>query len=161
MARDNTRLMAEMSEEYEWHAPNSASLNVQAINYQVDGGSHARFAGDQILDLPHNSLHILVFPLEHDLQLDTPEEACNPALYDLELSEVVLPLAMLLEDVFDIHGLGLTSTAHTSADVHLLGEVVGRVARQIKPIYREIALAISTLRLLFDGVVLELPHLDR
>jgi glutamate-1-semialdehyde 2,1-aminomutase len=99
-------------------------------------GIHARFAGDTIQDLPHNSLHMLVFPLKPDLQLDTPEEACNPLLCDLELSDVVLPLAMLLENIFIIHGLGSTSAAHSLADLDYLGEAISRIARRIKPLYQ-------------------------
>lgn len=99
-------------------------------------GIHARFTGDLVGDLPDNSLHMLVFPLQPELQLETPEEVYDPELCDLELGEEVLPLAMMLEDVFTVHGLGSTSAAHHAEDLFFLERAVTRVAERIKPVYR-------------------------
>ncbi len=41
MPRDYTRLLAELSAEYERHAPTSAALNRRALEVMVDGGNHA------------------------------------------------------------------------------------------------------------------------
>ncbi|HET6446462.1 MAG TPA: aminotransferase class III-fold pyridoxal phosphate-dependent enzyme [candidate division Zixibacteria bacterium] len=103
-----------------------------------EAGIHIRFAGDLIHDLPFNSLHMLVFPRRQDLRLETPEEIYNPKFCDLELSEDILPLVMLLEDVYIVHGLGSTTAAHTSDDLQYLREAIGRVASRIKPIYQVI-----------------------
>ena len=43
----------------------------------------------------------------------------------------MLQLALLLEDVFVMHGLGAVSLAHTEEDVAKLGEACGRVAKRV------------------------------
>jgi glutamate-1-semialdehyde 2,1-aminomutase len=93
---------------------------------------HVRFAGDRNHDLPGNSLHMLLFPYEKDRELMTPEEVCNPAVCDLLLSEKVLQLGLLLENVFTMHGLGSVTAAHTEADIQFLGEACLRLAQRIK-----------------------------
>lgn len=39
--RDHSRLLARMAEEYARRSPRSAELNAKALDYLVDGGSHA------------------------------------------------------------------------------------------------------------------------
>jgi hypothetical protein len=65
-------------------------------------------------------------------RLDTPEEVRDPSICDILLSEKVLQLAMLLENVHIVHGLGSTTTAHTSADIRLLDEAYQQAARRNK-----------------------------
>jgi len=96
-------------------------------------GIYVRFAGDRIFDLPGNSLHMLLFPYEEGRELTTPEEVRNPAICDLTLSEKVLQLGLLLENVFTVHGLGSSATAHAEADIQFLGEACRRFARRLKP----------------------------
>jgi len=96
-------------------------------------GIHARFAGDRSKILPDSSLHMLLFPYEEGHPLETPEEVLNPTICDVTLSERVLQLALLLENVFIIHGLGSTTTAHTPADLENLREAYRCVSRRIKP----------------------------
>ena len=79
---------------------------------------------------------MLVFPKKQDLPLDTPEDVYNPEHCDMELSEEILQLAMLLEDVYIVHGLGANSAAHTLADLEHLGRVISRVAEVIRPAYQ-------------------------
>ena len=45
----------------------------------------------------------------------------------------VVRLALLLENITVMHGLGAVSMAHTEADIELLGEVCRHVARRIRP----------------------------
>ncbi len=99
----------------------------------ADAGIYARFAGDRNHDLPGNSLHMLLFPYEEGRELMTPEEVRNPTICDLALSEKVLQLGLLLENVFTMHGLGSTTTAHTEADIQFLGEACRRFAQRVKP----------------------------
>ncbi|MGH7450471.1 MAG: aspartate aminotransferase family protein [bacterium] len=99
----------------------------------ADAGIYARFAGDRNHDLPGNSMHMLLFPYEEGRELMTPEEVRNPAICDLALSEKVLQLGLLLENVFTMHGLGSTTTAHTEADIQFLGEACRRFAQRVKP----------------------------
>jgi glutamate-1-semialdehyde 2,1-aminomutase len=96
-------------------------------------GIYVRFAGDRIDVLPGNSLHMLLFPYEEGLELKTPEEVRNPSVCDITLSEKVLQLVLLLENVYTVHGIGCTTGAHTDEDVGFLGEACRRAAHRIKP----------------------------
>jgi glutamate-1-semialdehyde 2,1-aminomutase len=83
--------------------------------------------------LPGSSLFMVHFPYRQDVLLRCPEDWFNPAVCDVTLSHEVLDLALLLEDVFVLHGHGAASTAHTTADVALMREACRRAARRIKP----------------------------
>jgi glutamate-1-semialdehyde 2,1-aminomutase len=96
-------------------------------------GIYARCTGYGSDAVPGGSLSTLNFPYEEGHQLDAPDDSRNPAVCDVTLSETVIQLALLLENVHVIHGLGSVSTAHTEADVEFLGEACRRVARRIKP----------------------------
>ena len=97
----------------------------------AEAGLYA-FCTGQSEALGSSSLSSLYFPYEAGRQLNTPEEAHNPAVCDLALSEQVLPLAMLLENVNLAHGQGAVSTAHTETDIEYLGEAYHRVAQRIR-----------------------------
>ena len=99
----------------------------------AEEGIYARFAGDRIDVLPGNSLHMLLFPYEEGLELDIPEEVRNPSVCDITLGEKVMQLAMLLENVYTVHGLGCSTAAHTEEDVRFLGDAFRRAARRVKP----------------------------
>lgn len=96
-------------------------------------GLHVRFTGDQNDVLPENSLHMLRVLRKPGCRLDTPEEVYDPAACDVFLTDVVLQLALLLEDVYTIHGLGSTTTAHTPEDIAFLAAACRRAARRITP----------------------------
>ena len=99
----------------------------------ADEGLSVRFAGDRSKVLPGNSLHMLLFPRQKDPNLTTPEQIYNPAVCDITLSNKVLQLALLLENVFTVHGLCCTTTAHTDKDIQLLGRACKSAAKRIKP----------------------------
>ena len=82
-------------------------------------------------DLPQSSYLSLHFPLREGHAIRTPEDVLNPELCDGVLSEKVLRLALLLEDVNVVHGLGTLSTEHTEADVRRLGEACQRAAARL------------------------------
>ena len=71
------------------------------------------------------------FPYDLSTPCDSPEQTRNPDVCDVELSESVLQLALLLEDVFVMHGLGAVSTAHTEEEIEKLGDACGRAAKRI------------------------------
>jgi glutamate-1-semialdehyde 2,1-aminomutase len=96
-------------------------------------GIAVRFAGDQNDALPHNSLHMLRVVRAPGHRLQTPEEVYDPAVCDVVLSDVVLQLALLLEDVYTVHGLGATTLAHSDDDIAFLAAACRRAARRIKP----------------------------
>ncbi|MHC4394160.1 MAG: aspartate aminotransferase family protein [Planctomycetota bacterium] len=99
----------------------------------AEEGLSVRFAGDRSNVLPGNSLHMLLFPRKKDQQLMTPEEIYNPAVCDTILSNKVLQLALLLENVFTVHGLCSTTTAHTDQDIEFFGQACRRAAKRFKP----------------------------
>ncbi|MEN7548428.1 aminotransferase class III-fold pyridoxal phosphate-dependent enzyme [Rapidithrix thailandica] len=95
-------------------------------------GIDVRFAGDQREELPGNSLHMLLFPYQKELPLDTPEEVLNPEVCDIVLSEQVFHLAMLLENVKTVHGLGATVLAHGENELLFLESACQKVAERFK-----------------------------
>jgi glutamate-1-semialdehyde 2,1-aminomutase len=94
---------------------------------------YTRFAGDRNEALPGNSLHMLLFPYEKGLELSKPEEVRNPSVCDLTLGEKVLQLALLLENVYIVHGVGCTTAAHTDEDIEFFGDACRRALKRIKP----------------------------
>jgi hypothetical protein len=76
---------------------------------------------------------MLRVPRRQGCRLDTPEEVYDPATCDAVLSDQVLPLALLLEDVYTVYGLGSTTTDHTRDDIGFLAAACRRAARRIKP----------------------------
>jgi glutamate-1-semialdehyde 2,1-aminomutase len=93
--------------------------------------THCTGNGNQILS--GSSLFRLHFPYDGDAQLSKPEDLFNPAICDVTLSERVLDVALLLEDVFMLHSHGGLSAAHTEAEIEFFGAACRRVARRIKP----------------------------
>lgn len=91
---------------------------------------HCTGYGDEVL--PGSSMFMLHFPYEQDAQLNNPRDWFDPSVCDVTLSHKMLDLALLLEDVFMLHSHGGVSTAHTEADIDLLGQACRRVARRIK-----------------------------
>jgi glutamate-1-semialdehyde 2,1-aminomutase len=87
--------------------------------------------GNEVLS--GSSLAFVHFPYKEDAQFNRPEDVFDPSLCDTTLSEKVLVLALLMEDVHVVHGHGALCTAHAEADLELLGEACRRVARRIKP----------------------------
>ena len=96
-------------------------------------GIHARCTGDGNDALPGSSMAAVHFPYSESSSCASPEQTRNPDVCDVELSDTVLQLALLLEDVFVMHGLGSVSTAHTEEDIALLGEACGKAARRMAP----------------------------
>ena len=99
----------------------------------AEEGIPVRFAGDRNDVLPDNSLHMLRVLRRPNLRLDTPEEVYDPACCDVVLSDEILQLAFLVEDVFTVHGLGAISAAHSPSDIEFLAAACRRVARRVKP----------------------------
>jgi glutamate-1-semialdehyde 2,1-aminomutase len=99
-------------------------------------GIKARCTGGGNDALPGSSMAAVHFPLSDTATCDTPEQTRNPDVCDVELSDTVLQLALLLEDVFVMHGLGSVSDAHTEADIARLGDACERAALRIFPFIR-------------------------
>ncbi len=97
----------------------------------ADNGVLARCTGYPNEALPGSSLAMLHFPRRPDLVIDSPDVAADPDCCRVWLRERVLKLALLLEDVYTMHGLGALSTAHTDQDLEKLYAACGRAARRI------------------------------
>ncbi len=94
-------------------------------------GIYARCAGYGNDALPPSSLTRVHFPYREDHEIVRPEDALNPEVCDVTLSDKVLRVAMLLEDVYAMNGLGSISTAHTDEDLSYFRDAVQRVARKL------------------------------
>jgi glutamate-1-semialdehyde 2,1-aminomutase len=81
--------------------------------------------------IPGSSMGMLFFPLGDKRCIDTPAESQSPETVDLELTNRIIPLAMLLEGVHVVHGLGSVSAAHTDEDIRTLIAACGRAAERI------------------------------
>jgi glutamate-1-semialdehyde 2,1-aminomutase len=95
-------------------------------------GLHAVCSGDGNRVVPGSSLGMVHFPYREATRFRSPEDTHNPDVCDVTLSETVLQMALLLEDVFVVHGLGSLTTAHTEAHLERLAEACRRAARRIK-----------------------------
>ncbi|MBN1658668.1 MAG: aminotransferase class III-fold pyridoxal phosphate-dependent enzyme [Anaerolineae bacterium] len=96
-------------------------------------GIHAVCTGGGEGVLPGSSLFMLHFPYQEGRRPTLPEDCCNPAVCDVTLSQKVLDLVLLLEDVFMLHSHGAVSTAHTEDDMAFLEQACRHAARRIKP----------------------------
>jgi glutamate-1-semialdehyde 2,1-aminomutase len=97
----------------------------------AETGLAVRCTGRQSNVIPASSMAAVQFPYDPATPCDSPEQTRNPEVCDVELSDTVLQLALLLEDVFVMHGLGAVSTAHTDEDIGRLGEACRRAGRRM------------------------------
>jgi glutamate-1-semialdehyde 2,1-aminomutase len=95
-------------------------------------GLPASCTGDPNSVIPGSSVSAVLFPYTYGITFTSPEQTKNPDICDVELSDTVLQLALLLEDVHVMHGLGAVSTAHTDNEIAILSEAVRRAAKRIK-----------------------------
>jgi glutamate-1-semialdehyde 2,1-aminomutase len=95
-------------------------------------GLYGRCTGTGGGALPGSSISTVVFPHEEGHLCKSPEDTLNPHVCDVVLSNRVLQLALLLEHVHVIHGLGSVSTAHSEADLSKVKDAYGRVAKRIR-----------------------------
>jgi glutamate-1-semialdehyde 2,1-aminomutase len=94
-------------------------------------GITVRCTGRSSNAIPASSMAAVHFPHDPATPCDSPDQTRNPDVCDVELVDSVLQLALLLEDVFVMHGLGAVSMAHTEEDVARLGEACEKVARRL------------------------------
>lgn len=92
-------------------------------------GIHARCTGYGNATVPGSSVGMVHFPFE-ETEFTCPEQVWNPAVCDVERREKVLKLALLLERVHVMHGLGALSTAHSEDDLAWLFEACEAAAER-------------------------------
>jgi glutamate-1-semialdehyde 2,1-aminomutase len=88
--------------------------------------------GDGNEAVPGSSLGMVLFPYRDGTQFRSPEDTRNPKICDVVLSDKVLQLALLLEEVHVVHGMGAVSAAHTEDTIAHLSEGCRRAARRIR-----------------------------
>jgi len=94
-------------------------------------GIHARCTGSPNSVMPGSSIGALLFPHHEHFEFRAPEDTRNPEVVDVRLSDQVLQLLLLLEDVHVVHGLGSMCTEHTPEDIRRLGEACRRAAHRL------------------------------
>jgi len=82
--------------------------------------------------VPDSSMVMPHFPYDDHYDLNLPHSVQNPEICDVRFRDVVLRVAMLLEDIYTVHGLGSLTTAHGEADIERLGEACRQTARRVK-----------------------------
>jgi glutamate-1-semialdehyde 2,1-aminomutase len=80
-----------------------------------------------------SSLALIHFPVRPGIEIDSPDVASDPTCCNMEARERVLKLALLMEDVYAVHGLGSLSMAHTDQDLDKLYAACKRAAQRVKP----------------------------
>jgi glutamate-1-semialdehyde 2,1-aminomutase len=124
-------LVAHEEEVYPRLGKLSHYLRGKVLQVFTDAGILAQFTGEDHPTLPPNSMHMLVFPYQDGVALDSPDQVLDPLVCDVELAEKVFKLGMLLEDIHIIHGCGAVSTAHTEYDIDRLCEGYQKVLQKI------------------------------
>jgi glutamate-1-semialdehyde 2,1-aminomutase len=98
----------------------------------TEEGIFARCTGYGNEAIPGSSLFMVHFPHDADASLDSPDNVADPSVCDTMLNRDVLQMALLLGDIYLLHGHGAVSITHTETDIDILGNACRKVARQIK-----------------------------
>jgi glutamate-1-semialdehyde 2,1-aminomutase len=109
-----------------------AQLRPRLEQIFADRGILARCTGYPNEAIKGSSLAIVHFPVRPDVEIDSPDVAEDPARCMLQVREQILKLALLLHDVYTVHGLGALSTAHTEADLEHLYRACEHVAQRLR-----------------------------
>jgi glutamate-1-semialdehyde 2,1-aminomutase len=96
-------------------------------------GVAVRCSGEPSEVMRGSSLSGVHFPHDDATPVDSPHVTRDPRLYDTVLKERVLQLALLLENVYTLHGCFAACTAHNEADIEFLGDACRATARRIGP----------------------------
>jgi len=91
----------------------------------------ARCTGYPKDGLPGSSVNMIVFPYHENTIIDKPEDIYDPNICDVFLGNEILQLALLIENVHVVHGLGALSTAHTPQDIDKFTQACQGVAHKI------------------------------
>ena len=83
---------------------------------------------------PHSSVAMVNFPHDDECRLTSPDQIWSPAVCDVDRRERLLKLALLLERVHVMHGLGTLATVHTGEHLKWLFEACARAARRFREV---------------------------
>lgn len=96
-------------------------------------GIYARCTGYGNDVLPGGSLFHIHFPRKPGVELTSPDQVSDPTICDTVLARHVLPLALLLENVYLLEGHGAVAFSHTESDIERLAAACRRVAHRLRP----------------------------
>jgi glutamate-1-semialdehyde 2,1-aminomutase len=129
-------MMATLVEQESEIYPKLAELGARARKAMetafAEEGILACCTGQSDEALPGSSMFMLHFPYEKRTCLEGLRDWHDPNRCDIVLKRRVVDLALLLEDVFIIHGHGAVTAAHTEEEISRLADACRRTARRIK-----------------------------
>jgi glutamate-1-semialdehyde aminotransferase len=96
----------------------------------ADHGILARCTGYPNEAVSGSSLAMLHFPVSPDIEITSPDIAADPTCCMFKVREYALKLALLLNDVYAVHGLGALSTSHTQNDLEHLYQACDAAAER-------------------------------
>lgn len=128
-----TYLVEHEAEVYGRLAELGQQVRVRLERIFADRGVLAQCTGYPNDAVKGSSMAMLHFPVKPGVVIDSPDVAADPACCMMQVREQIFKLAMLLEDVYTVHGLGALSTAHTQEDLDGLYEASDRAAQRLKP----------------------------
>jgi glutamate-1-semialdehyde 2,1-aminomutase len=101
----------------------------------------ARCTGYPNAAIPGSSLAMVHFTLRPGIEIDSPDVAADPNACLVDVRERIFKVALLLEDVHAMHGLGALSTAHDDAALaHLYAaceRAAGRLSGPLQRLYAQ------------------------
>ncbi|MBN1642117.1 MAG: aminotransferase class III-fold pyridoxal phosphate-dependent enzyme [Anaerolineae bacterium] len=108
-------------------------------------GILARCSGYPNAAIPGSSLAMVHFTRQPGIEVDCPNVAADPSYCLADVRERIFKLALLLEDVHAMHGLGALSMAHGERDLAHLYAACERVAARFSgPMSEMYGTAVST-----------------
>jgi glutamate-1-semialdehyde 2,1-aminomutase len=107
-------------------------MRVRVEELFAEQGVLARCTGYPNQAVQGSSLALIHFPVDPEIEIDSPDVASDPACCNTEVRERVLKLALLLEDVYAVHGLGSLSVAHSEQELDKLYAACARAAQRVK-----------------------------
>jgi glutamate-1-semialdehyde 2,1-aminomutase len=125
-------LIEHENEVYSRLAEMGQQVREQIERIFADHGILARCTGYPNAILKGSSLATIHFPVRPDVVIDSPDVAADPSCCMIDLRERILRLALMLQDVYTMHGLGALSTAHTAQDLDHLYDACDRVAQRLR-----------------------------
>ncbi|MFQ5875867.1 MAG: aspartate aminotransferase family protein [Dehalococcoidia bacterium] len=87
--------------------------------------------------ISNSSLVMIHFPYDERTRMTSPEAVWDPKICHVHRREKVLKLALLLERVHVVHGLGAVSMAHSEEDVEWLFQACDGAAKRMKQAKRQ------------------------
>jgi glutamate-1-semialdehyde 2,1-aminomutase len=127
-----TYLVEHEAEIYGRLAELGQQVRVRTERIFADHGVLARCTGYPNEAVKGSSLATVHFPVRADVVVDSPDVAADPSLCMIDVRERIFKLAMLLEDVYTMHGLGALSAAHTGDVLEHFYDACDHVAQRLE-----------------------------